>query len=142
MRAVLMLFAIVLLGLAGVIGVQRLSFVNVAVPTSGAVVDIETRNSRCGRKPKRACTKFTAVVEYAVASGTRRLRTGAGSSRGRDEPIGEASHRVGEAFAVRVHPATGEALPDSTSGLWGLPIVLGIGGLLFAVFGLVGTRRR
>ena len=89
-----------------------------------------------------ACTKFTAVVEYTVANDTRRMRTGAGQSRGRDEPESEARYDVGDAFALRVHPATREALPDSTMGLWGLPIMLGIGGGLFAVFGLWGVGRR
>lgn len=142
MKAVLMLCALVLLALAAVIGVQRANFLRVAVPTSGIVVGIESRNARCGRKPRRACTKFTAVVEYTVANDTRRLRTGAGQSRGRAEPISEARYRIGDAFALRVHPATREALPDSTSGLWGLPIVLGIGGGLFALFGLWGIGRR
>mgnify|MGYP002781158405 FL=1 len=142
MKVLLMLVALVLLALAALIGAQRLAFVNAAVPASGIVVDIEARNDRCGRRPRRACTKFTAVVEYTVANDTRRLRTGAGSSRGRDEPVTEADYSVGEAFAVRVHPATREALPDSTSGIWGLPIVLGLGGALFALFGLWGTRRR
>ena len=142
MRAVLMLVALVLLALAGVVGVQRASFARVAVPTSGIVVDIESRNARCGRKPRRACTKFTAVVEYTMANDTRRMRTGAGQSRGRDEPETEARYRVGDAFALRVHPGTREALPDSTMGLWGLPILLGLGGAVFAVFGLWGFGRR
>ena len=142
MRAVLMLLALVLLGLSGVIGVQRANFVRVAVPTSGIVVDIESRNSRCGRKPSRACTKFTAVVEYTVANDTRRMRTGAGQSRGRDEPESEARYRIGDAFALRVHPGTREALPDSTMGLWGLPILLGLGGGVLAAFGLLGAGRR
>jgi len=142
MKAVLMLLALVLLALASVIGVQRANFVRQAVPTSGIVVDIESRNARCGRKPRRACTKFTAVVEYTVANDTRRLRTGAGQSRGRDAPDTEARYRVGDAFALRVHPATREALPDSTMGLWGLPILLGLGGGVLAAFGLWGAGRR
>lgn len=142
MKAVLMLGAFVLLALAAALGVQRANFLRAAVPTSGIVVDIESRNARCGRKPRRACTKFTAVVEYMAANDTRRLRTGAGQSRGRDEPIDEARYRVGEAFALRVHPTTGEALPDGTMGLWGLPILLGLGGGVFAVFGLWGAGRR
>jgi hypothetical protein len=142
MKALLMLVALAMLAVAGVVGVQRIAFVNAAVPASGTVVDIEARNDRCGRRPRRACTKFTAIVEYTYANDTRRLRTGAGSSRGRDEPLSEADLSIGEAFAVRVHPATREALPDSTSGIWGLPLVLGLGGLLFGAFGLWGTRRR
>ncbi|WP_461058069.1 hypothetical protein [Silanimonas algicola] len=142
MRAVLMLVALVLLALAGVIGMQRASFVRVAMPTSGIVVDIESRDTRCGRKPRRACTKFTAVVEYTVANDTRRLRTGAGQSRGRNQPEDQARHRVGDAFPLRVHPATREALPDSTMGMWGLPILLGLGGGVFALFGVLGFRRR
>ncbi|MCZ8061709.1 DUF3592 domain-containing protein [Silanimonas sp.] len=142
MKAVLMLLALVLLALAGVIGVQRANFVRVAVPTSGIVVDIESRNTRCGRKPRRACTKFTAVVEYTVANDTRRMRTGAGQSRGRDEPESEARFDVGDAFPLRVHPGTREAFPDDTMGLWGLPILLGLGGGVFAVFGLWGAGRR
>ncbi|MFN7212060.1 MAG: DUF3592 domain-containing protein [Lysobacteraceae bacterium] len=142
MKAVLMLLALALLALSAIVGVQRANFVRQAVPTSGIVVDIESRNARCGRKPSRACTKFTAVVEYTVANDTRRLRTGAGQSRGRDEPIEEARYRVGDAFALRVHPGTREALPDSTMGLWGLPILLGAGGGLLAVFGLWGVGRK
>lgn len=142
MKALLMLMALVLLVLAAVIGVQRANFVRLASPTSGIVVDVEAQDSRCGRRPRRGCTKFTAVVEYAVANETRRLRTGAGQARGRGQPIERARHRVGEAFALRVHPATREALPDSTFGLWGLPIILGIAGALFAAFGLWGARRR
>jgi hypothetical protein len=142
MKAVLMLFALVLLVLAGVIGVQRANFVRLAAPTSGIVVDVESRNARCGRKPRRACTKFTAVVEYSVSNDTRRLRTGAGQSRGRDEPISEARYRIGDALPLRVHPATREALPDGFSGLWGLPLVLAIGGAVFGLFGLWGARRR
>ncbi|GAB3731094.1 hypothetical protein GCM10028794_07050 [Silanimonas algicola] len=138
----LMLVALVLLALAGVIGMQRASFVRVAMPTSGIVVDIESRDTRCGRKPRRACTKFTAVVEYTVANDTRRLRTGAGQSRGRNQPEDQARHRVGDAFPLRVHPATREALPDSTMGMWGLPILLGLGGGVFALFGVLGFRRR
>lgn len=137
-----MLVALVLLALAGVIGMQRASFVRVAMPTSGIVVDIESRDTRCGRKPRRACTKFTAVVEYTVANDTRRLRTGAGQSRGRNQPEDQARHRVGDAFPLRVHPATREALPDSTMGMWGLPILLGLGGGVFALFGVLGFRRR
>ena len=142
MKALLMLVALALLALSALIGAQRLSFVNTAVPASGTVVDIEARNDRCSRKPRRTCTRFTAVVEYTFANDTRRLRTGAGSSRGRDEPITEADYSVGEAFSVRVHPATREALPDRTAAIWGLPFVLGLGGALFAAFGLWGTRRR
>jgi hypothetical protein len=142
MKALVVLLALALLGLAGLVGVQRVAFVNAAVPTSGTVVAIESRNDRCGRRPRRSCTRFTAVVDYTFAGETRQLRASAGSSRGRDEPVTEADYRVGEAFAVRVHPATREALPDSASGLWGLPAVLGIGGGLLAVFGLGGTRRR
>lgn len=137
-----MLIALVLLALAGVIGMQRASFVRVAMPTSGIVVDIESRDTRCGRKPRRACTKFTAVVEYTVANDTRRLRTGAGQSRGRNQPEDQARHRIGDAFPLRVHPATREALPDSTMGMWGLPILLGLGGGVFALFGVLGFRRR
>ena len=142
MKAVLMLFAFALLALSAVVGVQRASFIRAAIPTSGIVVDVESRNTRCGRKPRRACTKFTAVVEYTVANDTRRMRTGAGQSRGRDEPESEARYRVGDAFPLRVHPGTREALPDSTSGLWGLPILLGVGGVLLALFGLWGGDRR
>lgn len=142
MKALLMLIALALLALSAIVGVQRAAFVRAAVPASGTVVDIESRNTRCGRKPSRACTKFTAVVEYTFANDTRRLRTGAGQSRGRDEPIEEARYRVGDAFALRVHPGTREALPDSTMGLWGLPILLGAGGGLFAVFGLWGVGRK
>lgn len=142
MKALLMLFALALLALSAIVGVQRASFVRAAVPASGIVVDIESRNTRCGRKPRRACTKFTAVVEYTFANDTRRLRAGAGQSRGRDEPVSEARYRVGDAFAVRVHPGTREALPDSTMGLWGLPILLGVGGGLLALFGLWGDGRK
>lgn len=141
MKAVLMLFALVLCALAAVVGVQRANFVSAAVPTSGIVADIEARNARCGRKPRRACTKFTAIVEYTVASETRRLRTGAGQTRGRDEPVSEARYRVGEAFALRVHPITREALPDGFLGLWGLPLMLGLGGTVFAVFAIFIRRR-
>jgi hypothetical protein len=142
MKAILMLIALALLVMAAVVGVQRASFVSAAVPTSGTVVDVQARDSRCGRKPRRACTKFTATVEYSVGSDTRRISTGAGQSRGRGEPITRARYRIGDAFALRVHPKTREALPDSFSGLWGLPLVLGLVGGLLAFFGVAGTRRR
>jgi hypothetical protein len=142
MRAVLMLFALVLSALAAVVGVQRANFVSAAVPTSGIVADVEACNAYCGGKRPRACTKFTAIVEYTVAGETRRLRTGAGLSRGRDEPVSEARYRAGEAFALRVHPITREALPDGFVGLWGLPLVLGLGGAVFTAFALFIRRRR
>lgn len=142
MKAVLMLIALVLLALAAVIGVQRASFVSAAVPAIGKVVDIEARDSRCGRKPRRQCTKFTAIVEYVYADETRRLNIGAGQERGRGEPISEADRRIGDPVALRVHPQTREALPDGVAGLWGLPLILGISGLVFGVVGTIAGRRR
>ncbi len=142
MKAILMLIAFAMLAMSAVVGVQRASFVSAAVPTSGTVVDIQSNNTRCGRRPKRSCTRFSAIVEYSVAGEARHLRAGAGQSRGRDEPISEARYGIGDAFALRVHPKTREALPDSFAGLWGLPLVLGLVGGLLAFFGFAGMRRR
>lgn len=142
MKALLMLIALVMLALAAMVGVQRASFTSAAVPSSGVVVDVQARETRCGRRPRRACTKFTAIVEYTAANDTRRITVGAGQSRGRGNPASQARYRVGEAFALRIHPTTREALPDSFPAIWGQPLVLGIGGVLLAFFGLQGARRR
>ena len=142
MKAVLMLIAFALLGLSALIGAQRVMFVASAVPVSGTVVDIAARDDRCGRRPRRGCTKFTAIVEYQFGGETRRMRDGAGSSRGRGQPISEADVRVGDAFALKVNPKTREALPDSFGGVWGLPLTLGLFGLICGAFGLWHQRSR
>lgn len=141
MKAILMLIAIALLALGALIGAQRVMFVASAVPVSGTVVEVAARDDRCGRRPRRACTKFTAIVEYGIGGETRRMRDGAGSSRGRGQPISEANVRVGDAFALKVNPKTREALPDSFRGLWGLPAVLVMFGVLCGLFGLWHQRR-
>lgn len=142
MRFVLLLFAVAALAMAGVTGVERWRFAREAVPMDGQVVEVESRNARCGRKPRRACTKFTAIVAYAVAGSTRQVRLGAGQERGRNEPISEARHQVGDRIALRVHPRTGEAHADTTAGVWGLPILLAVFGGLLGLGGLLGARRR
>ena len=142
MKALLMLVAIVLLGFGALIGAQRVMFVASAVPVTGTVVEVAARDERCGRRSRRPCTKFTAIVEYSFAGQTRRMRDGAGSSSGYGQPISESNVRVGQAFAVKVNPRTREALPDSFRGVWGLPLVLAMFGVIVGLFGLWHQRSR
>ena len=44
-------------------------------------------------------------------------------------------------IALRIHPRTREALPDSVGGLWGLPLTLGLFGLICAAFAFWHVRR-
>jgi len=142
MRWLMVLFSLAALCFAALTGVQRWRFQQVAVSTIGEVISIDARDSTCGRKPRRQCTKFDAVVEYPIDDAPQRLTVGAGQSRGHRQPLSEAEYRKGDPMPVRYNPQTGEAMQDSGSAIWGLPIVLAIMGGVFMVVGLLAGRRR
>ena len=141
MRALLLIGAMIALAMALLTGLERWRFARDAVPMQGQVVEVTARDSRCGRRPSRACTRFTATVAYAVQGSMRQLSLGAGQSRGHDEPVSDARYRPGDRIALRVHPRTGEAYADATTAVWGLPMLLALVGGLMAAFGVFRPRR-
>ena len=83
-----------------------------------------------------AFQRFTyALVALSAAA------LGAGRESGYGQPISYADLHIGQRFALRIHPRTREALPDSVGGLWGLPLTLGLFGLICAAFAFWHVRR-
>lgn len=132
---------------AGGLVIHKLLFLQTAERTNGVVENITSSNGRCGKKRRSSsynCTHFTAQVRFSTRSGeVHQLSIGAGSRRGHDQPMSNASYQVGKAVAVIYdphHPET--AYHDSFFALWGIPIFV----LVFQVATLAASfgepRRR
>jgi hypothetical protein len=107
----------------------------------GRVQQVTARNERCGTKPRRPCTEFTADVSYDVGGRTYWLDEPAGSARDHDQPIARASLRVGDRVEVAYDP---EEPGDHYNGGWHVvPVVAmmaGLGGIVLVVIGVKQPR--
>ena len=117
--------AILAIGL--LLALERAIFLARAIETTGAVTHIYSYNTRCGGKRKHNCTKFDATVQYTSTSGaSHRIVVSAGSTRGHDQSIANASRRKGEKVGVVYSPSDPErAYENSLWGVWGAPLMAG-----------------
>jgi hypothetical protein len=125
-----------LLVLAIGLGVERLVFLETAIETTGTVSEVTGENSRCGsRHSRRDCTEFTASITFEHHGETYTTTTGAGSERGRDQPVSEADLHVGERVPVVFSPGDpGRAYHDSFWDLWSWPL-MALAGQVATMFG-------
>jgi hypothetical protein len=127
--------------------INRLIFINNSERTTGIVENITGSNSRCrsGRKSRHNCTKFNATIRFNPLNESKeyRLELSAGSSRGHNQPISDASYQIGESVPVVYDPdAPDNVYLDSFYGLWATPIYLFVLQIISFVSSLMEPRRR
>jgi hypothetical protein len=121
--------------------VERVLFLQKAEQVTGVVSDISSYNDRCGRSGKHrrryACTKYNATIDFTTLRGESvRLTVSAGSTRGQDRPISNASKRVNQSVAVVYDPDNpAKAYEDTLFGVWGVPILI----FIFQIAAMIGS---
>lgn len=124
--------------------IERSIFLLSAERTPGTISSIDSRNDTCGAKKRRyACTKFTASVRYRVGPDVNpSITVSAGSSQGSNQPVTNASRRVGETVRVVYSPSTPtKAYEDTFFGVWGAPVIA-FGAQIATMLGSLSEGRR
>ena len=139
------IFLIVAIGFA----INRVMFILNSKKTTGTVVSVTGSNHTCSSGSKRnrhtyPCTQYSATIEF-IPEGLAKhdFSVGAGSSRGYDRPIQNASLRTGENLPVIYNSKDpNEVYRDTLFDVWGAPIMALVAqiGSLFA--SLSEPRRR
>jgi hypothetical protein len=107
--------------------VDRLLFLRSAQTSMGTVVNVTSYNGTCGSKNNRhTCTKYNADVEFPDKQNTRhRLNISAGSCRGSNQSLSNASYGIGAKVEVVYDPdKPSRAYPNTFFGVWGTPIMV------------------
>lgn len=105
--------------------VDRTTFVLTGRKTTATVDDIRGTNDLCGRRAnKHACTRFDAILGYAVNGSNYQIRVGAGKARGHDQPVSRSYYVEGQSETVAYDPDDPRrAYRDATWDIWGAPIL-------------------
>jgi hypothetical protein len=103
----------------------------VAMEAQAEVVRVEGRNISCGKRGRRDCTKFSALLRYHTqsAGGPYEGWISAGQVRGHDRPISGADLRVGQTVQVIYDPASPDKFKETD------PVSLWTGSLISLLIG-------
>jgi hypothetical protein len=115
---------------------DRTVFLVRAERTTGVVTEVHGVNTRCGRKRKHNCTRFTARVRFTAQIQEYTFSVSAGSARGHRQPLSRADYDVGESVPVVYNPGRPEqAYRDAFWDVWGTPVLA----FFFQIAALLGS---
>jgi len=141
-----MIISLVLLLVVAWFVVDRIMFLQTAKKAAGSVVSLTSHNDRCGSKRSRhSCTRYHAIVGYAAEETGRRhsLKISAGTSRGHDQPLSNASMQMNDVVPVIYSSGNPDKVyEDTTYGVWGTPIIALVAQLCAFFTSLTEPRRR
>lgn len=121
--------------------IDRAHFVWTSQTVMSTVEKVTASNGRCGRKRRRNCTKFSALLKYNVGGEIYRFSVSAGTARGHDQPLSRARHHANQPVQVAYDPRNPRhAYRDAVWDIWGAPILTFILQLC-AFFGSLTERR-
>ena len=104
---------------------DRTDFVLNSQQAVATVEQVSARNARCGKRGRRACTKFEATLKYQVSGTDYRIDVNAGRTGGHNQSVEFANYRswdqVGLVYDSR-RPQL--ACLDTTWAIWHVPIIL------------------
>ncbi len=125
--------------------IDRFLFLKTAVHTSGTVVGLSSQNGRCGyRRSRYDCTRYDASVDFIGQNKKKySLLASAGSRRGHNVPVEEATKKINDSVPVVYDPENPfKSFVDEFWDIWSTPVVLFFLMLVFFTMSISELKRR
>jgi len=122
---------------------DRIDFALSSQQAVAAVERISAHNTRCGKRGRRASTKFVATLKYQVSGRDYRIDVNSGRTRGYDQSVQFANHYAGAQEKLVYDLRRPErAYHDTTWAVWHAPILILLVQIAFFIGSMNDKDRR